>query len=254
MNSGNLVAANDNNPYRFYVYAWCYPDGTPFYVGKGHGRRARDELGRNIVFKHIVAKIRRGGHEPVVRKWQEGLLEDDAHDLEAAYIRLFGRRDIGTGILANMTDGGEGAVGMIRSAEAKEGTASFHRGRRRKPETVAKIAAANRGKKRSEEQREANRAAKLGVPRSMAFRIAARMRPPTGEFKGVSFNAKRNKYRSSLWIDGKNVQVGRFPTAEEAARAYDAAAFKVFGYKCYLNFPDLFIANDNDMPARLVAA
>jgi hypothetical protein len=239
-----LAAANDNNPYRFYVYAWCYPDGRPFYIGKGHGRRARDEFGRNAIFKRIVAKIRRGGAEPRIKKWHEGLAEGDAHNLEAAYVRLFGRRNIKTGILANMTDGGEGASGVVRSAEAIEGTASAHRGRKRSAETRAKISAANLGRKHTDAMRSAVSASKTGMPRPEWAKIKARMRVPIGIHKGVTFNKRRGKYCAAIWIDGKSVHIGRYLDADEAARAYDRVAYATWGASCYLNYPDDIVTYD----------
>jgi hypothetical protein len=104
------VAANDNH-HDFYVYAWLRPCGTPFYVGKGKGNRDALHKTHNPFFMRIVAKLRSLREEPRVVRWQVGLSEDDAHRLERAYISLFGRRDIGTGVLANMTDGGEGCSG-----------------------------------------------------------------------------------------------------------------------------------------------
>lgn len=94
----------------FYVYAWLRPCGTPFYIGKGKGKRAeKAKAPGNTLFANIVRKIRASGLEPSVVKWFDHLLEADAFHLERAYIKLYGRVDNGTGILANMTDGGEGA-------------------------------------------------------------------------------------------------------------------------------------------------
>jgi hypothetical protein len=60
-------------------------------------------------------------------------------------------------------------------------------------------------------------------------------------FKGVDFtdDKKRAKaWRATISVDGHKRMLGRYATAEEAARAYDAAARKHFGEFARLNFPE----------------
>ena len=93
-----------NNTY--YVYAYLREDGTPYYIGKGIGQRA---------WKHVK---RDPTHPPKdtnrIVLLKEQLSETDAFDIEKQLISQYGRIDIGTGILRNRTDGGEGARGIIR--------------------------------------------------------------------------------------------------------------------------------------------
>lgn len=93
------------HPQGFYVYIWSYPDGRPFYVGKGRGTRYR-ECG-NYHSRRVAAKIRHGGGEPIVAFLP---MPDESSALvsEAGLIKAYGRRDLGTGLLCNRSDGGEG--------------------------------------------------------------------------------------------------------------------------------------------------
>ena len=84
----------------FYTYLYLREDGTPYYVGKGTRHRAFNQKHRRI--RGTVATPPKGRIllEPHVS-------EADALDAERFLISYYGRKDLGTGILLNMTDGGE---------------------------------------------------------------------------------------------------------------------------------------------------
>lgn len=60
----------------------------------------------------------------------------------------------------------------------------------------------------------------------------------TSGYKGVSYDVSRNKWQSMIACRGERYHIGRFPTKEEAARAYDEKAKELFGEFAYLNFPE----------------
>jgi hypothetical protein len=95
-------------PNRFYTYAYLRIDGTPYYIGKGEGRRAYSK--NHSVFVPPEERIL------FLKKY---LLEEDAYQHETYMISVFGRKDLGTGILRNRTNGGEGSSGAIITDEWK---------------------------------------------------------------------------------------------------------------------------------------
>jgi hypothetical protein len=93
----------------FYTYAYLREDGTPYYIGKGRGKR----IYQNNHNVSVPPKERR-----LILK--QNLTEEEAFKHEIYMISVIGRKNIGTGILRNLTDGGEGGSGAIRSNEYRE--------------------------------------------------------------------------------------------------------------------------------------
>jgi len=88
----------------FYIYLHIrLTDGSPFYVGKGNGRRATRTQHRNNWWHNIVNK-----HGFDIIMLEEGLTEEQALEKEIYWINRIGRKDQGKGPLVNMTDGGVG--------------------------------------------------------------------------------------------------------------------------------------------------
>jgi len=142
----------------YYVYAYLRPDGTPYYIGKGKDKRAWQ--------KHRIHKIPPNDRIIFV---ETNLTEIGALAIERRLIRWYGRKDLGTGILRNRTDGGDGIsghkhteavkqkiaqarigkptnLGKTMSAEQKEKLSKANLGKKSPPGTGAKISAAKKGK------------------------------------------------------------------------------------------------------------
>lgn len=53
----------------------------------------------------------------------------------------------------------------------------------------------------------------------------------------VNGKIRKGKWRAAIFCEGVRHRLGRFKTAEEAARAYDRKALELFGEYARLNFP-----------------
>jgi hypothetical protein len=82
-----------------------------FYIGIGKKeKRAYDKDGRNLYWNRIVNFT-----DYIVEIIHSNISWDEACVLEKYYIKKYGRRDLNTGILCNLTDGGDGNVNWTPS-------------------------------------------------------------------------------------------------------------------------------------------
>ena len=121
----------------YYVYAYLREDGTPYYIGKGKGNRAFD--------KHRNGKISVPEDKSRIIFLVEQLSEQNAFDVERLFIKLYGRKDTGTGILRNMTDGGEGISGYVLTEKDRQKISRYHRGKTVSEEIKQKISNSKKG-------------------------------------------------------------------------------------------------------------
>lgn len=180
----------------FYVYRYNRPDGTPYYIGKGNGRRAfswNRRIRRPIDRSRIVFVCK-------------DMTEEEAFDLEVSQILRLGRKDLGTGILRNLTGGGEGVSGLVVSEAHRAKISAANTGKPQHAATKAALLKANTGSKRSDEAR-AKMSAKW-VGRVVSDETRARM---SASAIGRSFS---DEHRASL----KAARQGRVFSDETRAK------------------------------------
>jgi len=129
---------------KYYLYKHTRLDKSePFYIGIGTKQKGNTYLDiytrafarsrRNKIWKDIVRKNK--------EKYEvETFLESDDYDFikqkEREFIKLYGRIDLKTGILANMTDGGEGKTSYVTSEETKRKIGNSNRGNKKTAESL----------------------------------------------------------------------------------------------------------------------
>lgn len=134
----NNIATPKTEQMEYYTYAYLREDGTPYYIGKGKGDRAFNKKKKEII---IPPKQR-------ILFLKTNLTEEEAFKHEIYMIAVFGRKDIGTGILRNLTNGGEGPSGHKHSKEHKNKISLKLKGIKGKPhseETKRKLSELVRG-------------------------------------------------------------------------------------------------------------
>ena len=145
---------------QYYTYAYLREDGTPYYIGKGKGRRA---------FNKGKGEIRPPKDLTRILFLKKNFTEEEAFKHEIYMIDVFGRKDLGTGILHNKTDGGEGGSNVVCSDETKRKKSEAMKGEKhplygktQSDETRRKISEANKGKTDSDETKRKKSEAKKG--------------------------------------------------------------------------------------------
>jgi len=121
-----------NKEYNYFVYELIDPrTNTPYYIGKGQivdaaGRRYR-RIYEHTKMSDTANKLKCSISKKIIKEYgkiphniiAEGITESESFDLEIKLIKQYGRRSNNTGILSNLTDGGDGRSGFPHSEHTK---------------------------------------------------------------------------------------------------------------------------------------
>jgi hypothetical protein len=215
---------------RFQLYRHIRPDtDTPFYIGIGNKRRAIDfHTGRNAHWLNIY-NLNNGNIE--VETLLDNLTWEEVRQQEIWWIAFYGRSDLGKGPLCNLTDGGEGAYGRIKSAETiTKFKASMSKrehpmkGKTHTPEARARIAEAGRTRVWTPEMKEKSRLGNIGRVKSLQER------------KNIS---EGKKGKSTAGKQVINIETGEIYKSVKDAVKVSGYKKSAFFYKLTGNKPDI---------------
>lgn len=134
----------------YYTYAYLRENGTPYYIGMGHGNRINSRHNRKQGLVPLPPEEKR-----IYLK--KDISKEEALKHEIYMISVFGRKDLNSGCLINLTDGGDNppsAKGKKLTDDHKKKLSQAHKGKPKKYEPW------NKGKKlgskyRNNEERKA---------------------------------------------------------------------------------------------------
>lgn len=217
----------------FYVYTLGRPDGTVFYVGKGHGKRIREHeqqarAGHRSHKCNTIRQIWSQGGQVVKTKVAFFECEDAAFTFERELIAYYGREN-----LTNLTDGGEGPSGWVPSDDYKtnmskrlkgreitwnEQLSKSATGRRHTTETRQRISQLQLGRKNKPESIEKQRQKLLGKPRppEVAAKIAEANRKRQAKVWGPFVSPEGRVYDRIYSLRAFSLEHGLSPSSMQA--------------------------------------
>jgi len=190
----------------YYTYAYLREDRTPYYIGKGKDNRAHRRRNKG--------EVNPPKDKSRILILKQNLTEQEAFRHEKYMIAVFGRKDLGTGILHNRTDGGEGASGAIRSDEWRRRQSEFMKNRMNDEKVKEQWSNRQKEQWKSEEYREKQ------IPHLLEIQKAASILGNSGE--GLA--KKKETYKKRGTGKGKNNPNYGKTTSEETKRKIGEAS------------------------------
>ena len=134
-----------------------------FYIGIGKTeKRAYSKHDRSVLWNRYVNKF--GYNIEILHK---DISWDEACNLEMFYITNYGRINNHTGILVNLTNGGDGIKGYLHTDETKEFLRKLKTGTKLTPEHIEIIKLSNTGRVHTQEELKKMSQSQLGEKNHM---------------------------------------------------------------------------------------
>jgi len=113
---------------QYFVYALVDENNKYFYIGKGNKNRLKRTLyckNNNYLKQSEIKKVKKiTGKYPTIKVLVKSS-EEYCFDIEKKLIKHYGKRIDNSGILCNMSDGGDGAAGLKISEKRKQQLSIF---------------------------------------------------------------------------------------------------------------------------------
>jgi len=144
-----------------YVYRHIRLDtNQPFYIGIGSDKnyqranvvKKRSNFWQNIYNQTLID----------VEIIYDNISFEEAKEKEKEFIKLYGRRNLGTGCLVNLTDGGDGVQGIVVSDVTRKKISEIQKGKPANPKMIEAARKTNLGKQLSIERKEKIRVKLIG--------------------------------------------------------------------------------------------
>lgn len=209
-------------PGEFYVYIYWnplkvspeFPNGTPFYVGKGKGRRAFKHLqphqhATNPHKYRTINKLLTAGVHPIITVAWNGESELYAYRVEKLIIGMWGFSHAG-GLLTNLKSGGDGGR---PSPEMIEKMRLANIGRKHTQQTRKRMSDAHKGKQTGKDNpmygRSGDKNPMFGKqrPEYIGKAVAESNRRRTGWKQSYAVKAKISEAKKRYWAERKTHSV-----------------------------------------------
>ena len=164
-----------------YLYRHIRLDkNEPFYIGIGsdlHYKRAYQTKSRNKHWHNIVSKT-----EYDIEILIDNITWEEACKKEVEFIKLYGRKDLNSGILTNLTDGGEGTINVIVNESTRNLIGIKSRNLIRTENHCNNISKAKKGKQFSEDHKKKLSMARKGLTAEKVHNSVLVLNATTGIF------------------------------------------------------------------------